>query len=493
MSQAKQTKNWQDFAPVAAWNKFFFAQEVPYALAITRIFLPLVIFADLGRRWPNIRELFSTDGATAPLWINYGFANAFPELPGEFAVAAFTVLMFLLLAVSLGWMTRLSLILVTILYFYFTNLDSISTITKYTAISCHMLLFLSMSDCGSVWSIDSWLKGTKVPPKSSVWPRRMIQLTIGIIYFAAAMTKIHTATFFSGEQMMYWMLTHLNNGHPMGEYLAMMPVLLVASAYTTVVWEMLFLFTAWQGWGRRIMVGLGVMFHGMTIVGLGLFYFPLIFYSLYFSFLSESDIVWFRKRILALSERYQLAERVSSLTLSNWGTPISRLGWMAPAAYALLLPVIGFGGIVVERQVDPYNQNSPDGPMPLPEMSANEVRRMLQPSGDIKPIDYFFTFQTGDTLVGNYLLSHKTEFSTDDKVIAQIIMQPAHPDVWLECHLVSSQGTAIIQRNMVVPREALRQTLGYQLDPVQTPPGQYTLELYMAGEHLATRTINVTE
>jgi hypothetical protein len=51
---------------------FFFAQEVPYGMALVRMTLPLVLLVDVVRRWPFARELYSRDGATAPLAFNFG-------------------------------------------------------------------------------------------------------------------------------------------------------------------------------------------------------------------------------------------------------------------------------------------------------------------------------------------------------------------------------------------------------------------------------------
>ncbi|GIT28627.1 MAG: hypothetical protein Ct9H300mP1_06730 [Planctomycetaceae bacterium] len=45
------------------------------------------------------------------------------------------------------------------------------------------------------------------------WPRRLMQLLIGLIYLGAAITKIHTPTFFSGDQLRFWLMTDVNNSN----------------------------------------------------------------------------------------------------------------------------------------------------------------------------------------------------------------------------------------------------------------------------------------
>src|SRR5207249_9420059 len=113
-------------------KKFFFAKEIPYGMALVRISLPLVLLVDIARRWPFARELYSTDGAIATLHSNFGRPDLLPEFSAPVAVALFTLLGLLLVTSAIGWCTRLSLALTTILYYYFTMMDCLSTVTKYT-------------------------------------------------------------------------------------------------------------------------------------------------------------------------------------------------------------------------------------------------------------------------------------------------------------------------------------------------------------------------
>ncbi|HVW00698.1 MAG TPA: HTTM domain-containing protein, partial [Planctomycetaceae bacterium] len=282
------------FRPIVAdarekFEKFFFAEEAPYAIAMTRIYLPLVIVGVMLHRWYYARELYTADGAPAPLADNFGYWNWLPVLPGWAGVALYSLMIFLLFTASIGWYSRCSLAGSAILYAYFGLIDQLSTINKYTVIATHVLLLLSVSDCGAVWSLDSWLarRGKRntwpgAAPvdvrKSAVWPRRLIQILCGVIYFGAAMTKIHTPSFFSGDQLIYWMMTHFNWSHPVGDLLTQFPSLVVAMCYVTIVWEMTFLFCSWKGWSRVVYVWLGVVFHAMTALTLGLLIFPLVMY-----------------------------------------------------------------------------------------------------------------------------------------------------------------------------------------------------------------------
>ena len=99
------------------------------------------------------------------------------------------------------------------LYIGFNLLDSVGTMTKYSVIASHLLVLLSFSGAGAVWSVDAAIRrrqtGSTELQKVPVWPVRLMQLLFCFIYFGAAITKIQTDSFFSGEQMRYWMLSKL--------------------------------------------------------------------------------------------------------------------------------------------------------------------------------------------------------------------------------------------------------------------------------------------
>ncbi|MCA9068825.1 MAG: HTTM domain-containing protein, partial [Planctomycetaceae bacterium] len=213
-------------------SDFFYREEVPFPLALVRIVMPLVLLSVMLPRWSRARELYSADGAPCPIAFVYGWADFLPNFSGEIVIVMHTVLLLALVASSLGWCTRLSLGISTVLYVYLNMQDSVSTMTKYSVIASHVMLLLTLSHCGAVWSVDSWLAGyrrrkNRTPgersidwPKFPVWPQRLIQLMIGLVYFGAAITKMHTPEFFSGDQMTYWMLSHVNFANPGGEWMS---------------------------------------------------------------------------------------------------------------------------------------------------------------------------------------------------------------------------------------------------------------------------------
>lgn len=485
-------------------SAFFFGQEIPYGMAVVRILLPLVLLLVIVPRWPHARELFSSDGAAAPLTRNYVNTFQLPVPSGTVAVGLTTLLAFTLITSSIGWCTRISLIVSTVLFTYLNLLDCIGSLTKYSVIATHALFCLSLSRCGAVWSIDSLLRRRDLksagrpelaPPRFDAWARRLLQIMIGMVYLGAALTKMHTPAFFSSDQMRQWMITNVNHSNPVGEYLSFYPAALVVSAYITVLWEVLFVFICWRGWGRTIMLTLGVIFHLGTFFLLGLYIFPLVCCSLYFAFLDERDFA----RIVAFLQRL----REGGSRAAEWlvTLPDRMAGWIpdvrtqvAQTAFGLTVLVVVVGGIETEYWLDPFGVRSAEGGYELVELDGNEVRGMLRDSVRIQESDKYLSFDVGSGLFGDVIASQRTTFRHGEVLIAQCTLNPPHEDMYIECNLHEhGDGLAdrIIDRvGQIIDRSTLRCSWQFFLYDA-LPPGKYDLVFQSRGKEITRRTFEL--
>ncbi len=266
---------------VAAVRDFFHGTETPYRLALVRICLAFAILFPTAYRWYYSREIFSTDGSGISLWSIYGYPCPWLEPNGTAAVAIHSVVILALVTTCLGWCTRLSLVLAATGYTYLNMLDILSTLNKSSAIASHFLILLCFTQCGSVWSIDSWLARRRLlrqgvspdqlpaPPLGARWPRRLIQLVLATVYFSAAVTKLQVRGYFTGEHLQTWMLSTIHTPNFLGGSLALHPAILVVGAYFTAIWELLFQFIVWNPMLRTFVLALGAFFHLMTCLTLG--------------------------------------------------------------------------------------------------------------------------------------------------------------------------------------------------------------------------------
>jgi hypothetical protein len=501
---------------------FFFAQETPFALAIIRIVLPLVVMTMVYPRWPHARELYSSDGAPAPLAMGYGYPHFLPELSGHMIVGLISLLSVALVTASIGWHTRLSLAICFISYTYLSLMDACSTMTKYSVITSHVLLLLMLSPCGAIWSVDAWLQRrnsgpTLLPVTFPAWPRRCIQLLIGLIYFGAALTKMNTPTFFSGDQLMYWMLTHINFRHPIGEMMALYPVMLKVMGYVAIVWEVTFVFLVWRGIWRPWVLGLGVLFHSMTTITLGLLIFPMVCYCTYLAFIEEPDLTRFRRWLMpwwqAGSQRWHAM--LSRTTPSTTGSVISASGDVKPSAviaisrvgsppppssrwrlststvaFAGVCLIAVFGGVELEHWLDPYGLRRAEGRYALQPLDEQQVQRMLQFSPGIRNEDKFFSVDVGTFLIGDHLADRRRQFQPGDKLVVQCLLTPPHEDLWVECVLEDARRRTVDRMSQVALRETYRSNFHYWIPP-QLPPGEYAVVIKTSGMEVLRKRIEV--
>ena len=473
---------------------FFFAEEVPFGIALVRIFLPLAAAIPMVMRFSRVRQLFTSDGSPAQLFELYGQGTVLPVLSPEVAVPLYGVMLFSMFCAIIGLKTRLSLIVATVLYAYFNLLDGVGTMTKYSVIASHMLLLLTVSNCGAVWSVDAWLKrrastsADALPPTFAVWPARLIQILFAFIYFGAAITKIQTEAFFSGEQMRYWMLSNWNYENPVGEAMAMWSPILLVAAYLAVVWEILFAFLVWQPKTRILMLVCGAGFHFLTWLTLGLYIFPAICLSGYFAYMTEADFLWLRK----------LARRLRVAAVFQWPVQatsrlLGALPQLVPAhvAWICLLALAGIGAAELELRWDLYGTRAAAGSMALQPMDALVANTMIHKEQRVRQQDKFFNFDIGTSTIGQQLSNRENEFTYGQTMIAQCNLNPPHEDMWVECILEDEDGRMIERFGQFVTREMLRANFLYTLGN-KLLPGQYSMVLKNANQEIFRRGFTLT-
>jgi hypothetical protein len=391
-------------------------------------------------------------------------------------------------------MTRASLVMSCVLYAGFGILDVMGTLTKYTVIAAHVLLLLALSDCGAVWSADAWRRRrcgeiTAGPPTSPVWPRRLLQIFIGIVYVGAAFTKMHTPAYFSGDQLTFWMLADMNFENRLGEFLTLYPALLTIMAYVTILWEILFVFLVWSPVWRVPALALGVVFHALTYFTLGLVVFPLVYLAVYLAFVEPAEVeraaVFARRLMRKLGLKKQAASSPAALGTSVWFRPeYAVVGW------GMLLASAAVIGVEVEHRRDVYQERGPGGPLALTPLDADTARAMLGPPRRLRPQDMYFAFDVGTSMLGGVLSDRRDAFSVGERALIQCSLQPPHPDMWIELNLYDSEDRVLRRIGQVVPREDLRANFFYDFDEA-FPPGEYAFVLRYDGEELTRRRITV--
>lgn len=475
---------------------FFFEEQAPYGMALVRIFLPISIMIPMVRRFMHVRELFSTDGAPQPLYELFGQVNPLPPAPPQVAAALYGILMISMFSAVVGWKTRWSFLIATPLYIYFNLLDAVGTMTKYSVIASHVLIMLTLSNCGAVWSVDSILRrrelgaaATAVPPKFPIWPARLIQLLFSFVYFGAAITKIQTEAFFSGEQMRYWMLSNWNYSNPVGEVMAMWTPMLLLAGYITVVWEIVFGFLVWRPVTRVVVLAVGIMFHIMTCLTLGLYIFPLVCTSSYLSFITEKDIVAIRRfmhRLRIPTAIFGTPHRIVAALLAKRpaSIPVGTI-WLTAVVLAAVTAA------EVEYRSDAYGMQANNGPLPLPTMDAAVAEAMIRDQKTLRERDKYFSFDIGTVLMGDQLANRRNEFEYGERIVAQCTLNTPHGDLWVECLLQDDQNRTVEHAGQFVTRDMLHANFIYETGNALVP-GKYSVVLKSSNKEVFRREFTLT-
>jgi hypothetical protein len=311
---------------------------------------------------------------------------------------------------------------------------------------------------------------------------------------------MHTPTFFSGDQLMYWTMTYVNNVHPLGDWLSQHPLVLSLFGYITIVWEITFLFLIFQPKTKWPVIAIGFFFHLMTMFTLGLYIFPLVMYSGYLAFVNQADAraVGRWLRWLPLREWGQAWPPVLDRLVSRvWPAPPRFAGL---ATHGLVLVLAGLGAIEVERWRDPYQERGEGGPLALDAISDDEVVQLFAGDRAIRGSDKVLAFDVGDFLVGEHLPVRKSEFVEGERLIAQATLTPPREDMWLDCWLhealpsaqgeLSEPGRAVVKLGQAVGRELFRMNFQFNADGA-LPPGEYILRLRSGRDDLAWRRFRI--
>ena len=503
---------------IKGWlTDWFFAEEPPFGMALMRIVLPLVLLIDTCFRHPWAREFYSTDGAPSPLDVNFQRPGMVFIPEGTLAVALHALLIASLVTSSLGWFTRISLCLATVLYTWFGLLDALSTLTKYTVIASHLLLLLTLSNCGALWSLDAWRKRGSARPEApgaednvlpgAIWPARLVQFLVAVVYLGAAITKMHTPAFFNGDQLMYWTMTYVNNIHPLGDWLSQHPLVLSVFGYVTIVWEIAFVFVVFHPgrsqrlWYKWVAIAIGAFFHFMTMFTLGLYIFPLVMFASYLAFVESAEWRWLQSRnwlagVGRITGWFDSVAR--SVFVPLWGA--ERAGDRAAYCYGLCLLLAASGAVGWERLRDPYQLGGPEGPLALTPMTEEEVSQMLGGDRAIRPSDKLLAVDLGTLQIGEHLVDSRREFRLGEKMLAQVTLTPPHEDLWLDCWLQESRetgiegelvpGRSLAKVGVPVGRELLRANFFFQLDD-SLRPGEYFLRLRAGRDEIGLKRFTI--
>jgi len=459
-------------------RRFFFAPDSPRIAALMRIGIGLVLGYDAMRHWPFVIELYSTAGLPRPVFPDTFLAP--PALTPVAAVGLHSLLIFATVAVTLGWWTRLSLWVTLALTLWFGLLDLPSTFAKYVVLAAHLLLLLSFSGCGNYWSVDAWITGQNREScrLSPVWPRRLVQLLICSVYLGAAVTKLRTPEFSTGELLTFSLLDEHFGGYGWARSLAFHPHAMTFLSIATVAFELVFPFLIWVRKARLVMWGLAMLFHAALGVMLHLGYFSPLMFVLLLAFLEEHDLQrlgWFRRTSV---------RELRPNSHSAW-----KRGGISLIAWSLIAGVAVGGGISLQRTIDWYGVFRPRTPRALPEVDPADAVMMLVVQGP-QEADYFHRIDLGSRVSGNQVFGADAVFRPGMTVFVLAHLIRPHPALTIEGVLIGPEGAELARFEHRAGEHVSYVVRGFELTP-GLPAGTYRILMQANGYEVGQKSFEL--
>jgi hypothetical protein len=287
------------------WNQFWFKSIDARQYAALRItfgglsvvyllgLLPYVETQFSGLGWlRDIQQIAVQNGGSWSLF--------FIQAGAQITTLAYAIVWMGIIAafmLMIGWQSRLAATITWLVWVSLWNrnpllLDGDDAILKL------MCFYLMLSSCGNCWSVDACLQIK--PQQVSVWPLRLIQFQIALIYFVSGWVKFHSPEWLDGTIMQY-VLIHPQYSRWDGWSFIDNPLLsgvLVALAGFIRWWELLFPFLLINAHSRKISLLIGILFHVGLLLTMNLRWFPVIMLSLYPALLSNSSFIRLEEKML---------------------------------------------------------------------------------------------------------------------------------------------------------------------------------------------------
>lgn len=286
------------------WDKFWFKSIDARQYATLRIAFGGLSFIYLIQLLPYVKTQFSGLGwlgSIQQIAIQNGgtWSLFFLPVTSHAVLFAYAIVILGTLAsflLMIGWQSRLAAFITWLVWVSLWNrnpllLDGDDAVLKV------MSFYLMLSPCGNCWSIDAYFH--KKQERVAVWPLRLIQFQIALIYFVSGWVKFHSPEWLDGTIMQY-VLVHPQYSRWDGWTIinhSLMTALLAGLAAFIRWWELLFPVLLLNPYTRKLSLQIGILFHVGLLLTMNLRGFPIIMLSMYPALISNSCF-------LRLTERF---------------------------------------------------------------------------------------------------------------------------------------------------------------------------------------------
>ncbi|BBY93723.1 hypothetical protein MGALJ_33920 [Mycobacterium gallinarum] len=275
------------------WNAFWFTSEPVYTLGLVRIVFGVVTVGWTLALLPDLYGVFGEQGvAPQPARLDYQW-SVLEIWPGDRALLICWVLLLASgLALTVGWHSRIAAVAVFVLLQSFVR-RGMYIVNGGDAILSIIALIMALCSCGAALSMDQRRRTGLFwsAQKRSVWPVRLLQVQLSVIYLVSVQAKLTGKTWTEGSAVFYaWRSDGRWAMLPTPEWLADSAILVNALSWGTLAIELAIAVLVWNRHLRWWVLGAGVVMHLAIMVNLNVAFFSIAIFVLYVAFVPADTV-----------------------------------------------------------------------------------------------------------------------------------------------------------------------------------------------------------
>jgi hypothetical protein len=250
---------------LATWDRFWFRDAETSTLALFRIAFAVVVLGWTISLAPGLYAFFADDGIL-PSHPDVD-VGAWGLLQLDSSAATVTALYLFLfvgaLCLAFGLKTRLAAVVVFVCLVSFARRDP-WVLNSGDLLLIVLSFYLMLAPSGTALSVDSWLRARSrfwEFPRRSLWPLRLIQVQVSLLYFFAVWAKLRGETWNDGTAVSYAFRIEDLERFPVPGFVIDSLLLVNLLTYGTLAVELALAILVWNGKLRPWVLLLGVALH----------------------------------------------------------------------------------------------------------------------------------------------------------------------------------------------------------------------------------------
>lgn len=291
------------------WDRFFFAPTDAFAMAVLRIGVASLFICQFILVLDDLNTWYGTDNESL---VPVGLAKTFlapgltisllTSLPLSPTLLSWAVSLALILGLFLliGFHSRLSAIGCFVIMQSFLHRNPF-VISAADELLCQLLFYLSMSNAGSWFSLDSKRVSSDGDRKTSPWAQRLIQLQLSLIYLQTASFKMRYPDWTTDGSAVFRALHSRELSHyPIPDFIFSSEPICRLLTWSTLGIEFALPVLLWIPALRNYAVLFGIVFHLCMEYCLNIPYFQALMILCLLTFIDEKVYAQIRTSIKAV-------------------------------------------------------------------------------------------------------------------------------------------------------------------------------------------------